>query len=70
MSLGGVKGDQTILAQKDSIHFLLGMKDMVPDLKGKGELDKLICEEMDHVRMLSQARKRCQPSRCDIISRS
>lgn len=43
-----------ILAEKDSIVFYLGMKDLVPDNLGKDKLDKIIKEEMGHIRMLSK----------------
>jgi rubrerythrin len=43
-----------ILAEKDSIVFYLGMKDLVPDTLGKGKLDNIIKEEMGHIRMLSK----------------
>ena len=43
-----------ILAEKDSIVFYLGMKDLVPDKLGKDKLDKIIKEEMGHIRILSK----------------
>ncbi|NVM27673.1 MAG: ferritin family protein [Candidatus Helarchaeota archaeon] len=43
-----------ITAEKDSIVFYLGMKDVVPEKLGKGKLDGIIKEEMDHIRQLSQ----------------
>lgn len=42
-----------IQAEKDSILFYLGMKDMVPADLGAAKLDKIIREEMAHVRSLS-----------------
>jgi rubrerythrin len=42
-----------IIAEKDSIVFYLGMKEMVPEKYGKDKLDKIIREEMGHIRMLS-----------------
>ncbi|MGC8603558.1 MAG: ferritin-like domain-containing protein [Desulfomonilaceae bacterium] len=54
--------------EKDSVHFLLGMKDMNSDPNYVRELDKLICQEMDHVRMLSEAKKTCRPTECEIAS--
>jgi rubrerythrin len=60
--------DMALQFEKDSVHFFLGMKEMIPDEDGKRELDKLIGEEMDHIRMLSQARKTCLPTSCDIIA--
>jgi rubrerythrin len=43
-----------ILAEKDSIVFYLGMKEMVPEKFGKDKLDKIIKEEMGHIKMLSK----------------
>jgi rubrerythrin len=42
-----------IVAEKDSIVFYLGLKDFVPDQLGKNRLDKIIKEEMGHIRILS-----------------
>jgi rubrerythrin len=41
-------------AEKDSIVFYLGMKDLVPEKFGKNRLDGIIREEMSHVRLLSK----------------
>lgn len=49
--------DLALLFEKDSVAFFVGMKEMLPDPKGKGEIDKLIQAEMDHIRMLSVAKK-------------
>lgn len=43
-----------ITAEKDSIVFYLGMKDIVPGHMGKQKLDEIIREEMDHIRLLSR----------------
>ena len=43
-----------ILAEKDSIVFYLGMKEMVPEKYGKDKLDKIIKEEMGHIKLLSK----------------
>ena len=43
-----------IIAEKDSIVFYLGMKDLVPDKLGKGKLDAIIQEEMGHIKILSK----------------
>ena len=43
-----------IVAEKDSIVFYLGMKDMVPEKIGKGKIDAIIKEEMGHIRTLSR----------------
>ena len=42
-----------IQAEKDSIVFYLGMKDLVPGDLGASRLDKIIREEMAHVKTLS-----------------
>ena len=42
-----------ILAEKDSIVFYLGMKDLVPDTLGSSRLDDIIKEEMSHIKLLS-----------------
>lgn len=43
--------------EKDSVTFFLGMKEVLPDPKGKVEIDKLIRAEMDHIRMLTGVMK-------------
>ena len=43
-----------ILAEKDSIVFYLGMKDLVPDALGQSRLDDIIKEEMSHIKLLSR----------------
>lgn len=43
-----------IVAEKDSIVFYLGMKEMVPEKYGKDKLDKIIKEEMGHIKILSK----------------
>jgi rubrerythrin len=45
---------EAITAEKDSIVFYLGMKDLVPEKAGKSKLDTIIKEEMGHIRMLSR----------------
>ena len=42
-----------MLTEKDSIVFYLGMKEMVPEKYGKDQLDKIIKEEMGHIKLLS-----------------
>jgi len=59
--------DMALQFEKDSVHFFLGIKQMIPDAAAKVELDKLITDEMDHIRRLSQARKLCSPSECEIL---
>lgn len=43
-----------ILAEKDSIVFYLGMKDLVPEGLGQSRLDGIIKEEMSHIKLLSR----------------
>ena len=43
-----------IEAEKDSIVFYLGMKDMVPEKYGKDRMDAIIREEMSHIQILSR----------------
>lgn len=42
-----------ITAEKDSIVFYLGMKELVPAKMGKDKIDDIIKEEMSHIRLLS-----------------
>ena len=43
-----------ITAEKDSIVFYLGMKDVISDHIGKDKLDAIIREEMSHIKLLSK----------------
>jgi len=43
-----------ITAEKDSIVFYLGMRDLVPEKLGRSRLDDVIKEEMEHIRLLSR----------------
>ncbi len=43
-----------IEAEKDSIVFYVGMKDMVPEKLGKDKIDAIINEEKKHIVMLGQ----------------
>lgn len=43
-----------ITAEKDSILFYLGMKEIVPAHLGKQKLDSIIKEEMEHISLLSK----------------
>ncbi|MFZ5570473.1 MAG: ferritin-like domain-containing protein [Thermodesulfobacteriota bacterium] len=43
-----------IEAEKDSIVFYLGLRDMVPEKMGRNRIDQVIKEEMGHVRTLSK----------------
>ncbi|MCP4118687.1 MAG: ferritin family protein [Desulfobacteraceae bacterium] len=40
-------------AEKDSIVFYLGMKELVPGELGKKRVDNIVKEEMEHIRILS-----------------
>lgn len=60
--------DVAIQFEKDSVVFFLGMKELLPDTKGKGEIDRLIMAEMDHIRMLSVAAKNLAQSGSAAIS--
>ena len=44
---------EAILAEKDSIVFYLGMKEMIPVNLGKTKIDAIIKEEMAHIKLLS-----------------
>jgi rubrerythrin len=41
-------------AEKDSIVFYLGMKQLVPAKLGQSEIDAIIKEEMSHIRLLAE----------------
>jgi len=43
-----------IIAEKDSIVFYLGMKDLIPGKLGSKRIDDIIKEEMSHIRVLSK----------------
>jgi rubrerythrin len=45
---------EAIGAEKDSIVFYLGMKDLVPEKIGKSRIDAIIKEEMQHITLLSK----------------
>lgn len=45
-------------AEKDSIIFYLGMKDMIPEKRGKAKIDEIIEEEKKHIVMLSKQLKK------------
>ncbi|MCD6198013.1 MAG: ferritin family protein [Deltaproteobacteria bacterium] len=47
-----------ISLEKESIVFYLGMKELVPAKSGKDKIDKIIREEMGHIRLLSGLRKK------------
>lgn len=43
-----------LAAEKDSIAFYLGMKDLVPAGSGREKIEEIIKEEMRHIRILSE----------------
>jgi rubrerythrin len=43
-----------LAAEKDSIAFYLGMKDLVPAGSGREKLEEIIREEMRHIRILGE----------------
>jgi rubrerythrin len=45
---------EAIMAEKDSTIFYLGMKDLVPGQAGKEKIEKIIKEEMAHIRILGE----------------
>lgn len=45
---------EALLAEKDSIVFYLGMKEMVPEKLGKSRLDSIIKEEMSHIKLIGR----------------
>ena len=63
IDLGSMKEilKSAIEAEKDSIVFYLGMKDVVPDSLGKKRIDDIIREEMSHIRLLSRELTKHRP---------
>lgn len=49
---------EAIVAEKDSIVFYLGMKDMVPAGNGKERIDEVIREEMKHIQVITNQLKK------------
>ena len=45
---------EALLAEKDAIVFYLGMKDLVPENRGKKQLDYIIKEEMEHIKLIGR----------------
>ncbi len=45
---------RAITAEKDTIVFFTGMRDLVPEGFGKSKVEEIIREEMDHIRILSR----------------
>jgi len=44
---------EAITAEKDSIVFYLGMKELVPEKMGRSRVENIIKEEMGHIRLLA-----------------
>ncbi len=51
-----------VIAEKDSIVFYLGMRDAVPEKKGRSRLEEIIKEEMAHIVLLSKELKALKTS--------
>lgn len=45
---------EALTAEKDSIVFYLGMKELVPEKYGKEKIDSIIKEEMGHIKLLGK----------------
>ena len=45
---------EALVAEKDSIVFYLGMKELVPEKAGKAKIDSIIKEEMGHIKLLGK----------------
>lgn len=45
---------EALLAEKDAIVFYLGMKDLVPEARGKSHLEHIIKEEMEHIKLIGR----------------
>jgi rubrerythrin len=60
--------DMALQFEKDSVNFFVGMKELLPDPSGKGEIDKLIYQEMEHIRMLSRVRNQLLAGKAPSIS--
>ena len=45
---------EALTAEKDSILFYLGIKDLVPRTLGQNRIDEIIREEMAHIHLLTQ----------------
>ena len=45
---------EALMAEKDSIVFYLGMKELIPEKSGKAKVDFIIKEEMAHIKLLGK----------------
>jgi len=43
-----------VAMEKDSIIFYLALRDLVPESLGRDRIDRIIFEEMGHIKVLSQ----------------
>ncbi len=50
--------DLALVFEKDSVVFYITMKKLVPESLGKAEIDTLIDEEISHIFILTQEKKR------------
>ena len=50
--------DKAIGLEKDSVVFYLVLKDAAPEAWGKGDVDRIVAEEMDHIRVLAEEKRR------------
>ncbi len=60
--------DVALQFETDSVTFFVGMKEILPDSASRNEIDTLIQAEMDHVRMLTIARKKFGETGTSFIS--
>ena len=54
--------DMALQLEKDSVSYFVGMKEILPDAGSKNEIDKLIRAEMEHIKMLSVAKRQLTQS--------
>jgi rubrerythrin len=60
--------DMALQFEKDSVNFFVGMKEILPDPSGKNQIDKLIYQEMDHIRMLSRVKNQVLAGKAPSLS--
>ncbi|HMK35791.1 MAG TPA: ferritin family protein [Desulfomonilaceae bacterium] len=60
--------DMALQFEKDSVSFFLGMKEVLPDASSKEEINSLIQQEMDHIRMLSRVRNQVLTGKAPSLS--
>ena len=54
--------DKAITLEKDSAIFYLVLKDAMPEDWGRGQIDQIIEEEMNHIRLLGDEKRRLRES--------